>query len=65
MRTRHVELHLRNGVTRHIDVDEGWEFKDTERVVLILDADRRVLHAVNLGDFVDMAVTTVQDGDAG
>jgi hypothetical protein len=38
-----------------------WEFKDTDRVVLLLDSEtKRVRAAANLADFVHL---TVKDGD--
>lgn len=60
-----IELHLRNGVTVPVhfgDDEEGWQIKDTERVVLVLDASSRPRAVVNLSDFVHATVTETDDG---
>lgn len=59
-----VLLHLRgrDPVRVEIAVDEPWELRDTERLVLLLVGDRVVRAAVNLQDFVFAQVR--EDGSA-
>ena len=46
-----------------VEPDEQWEFKDNERVVLLLSSERRVLLSANLQDFVYLEVRGIKDGD--
>lgn len=55
-----VTLHLQRGGPVTVTFEDGWEFKDTDRVVLLLDSERRVRGGANLTNYSHL---TVRDAD--